>query len=215
MVLYMIGVNGIKCFQCAKTGPDSWCQHDEMTFINASAFVNLTQQNSTTDPRYVIKDCTAAKSTWNTCMIETEHRNGKFTFFHRGCTDGNYFTWDNQRFHTVSLSTNQTTCAGGKDGGIIHCYTMCQTDLCNGPQPVPPTPDPCEAIKGVPLDDLPEDFLFCGASSLHTNMVMMCGMHIIYRVFRNWAWSWQLKTVYYWDNALKEIELVIIYVFLN
>lgn len=140
-VLIMICIQGcssIKCYQCATTNQNEQCVNDYWGFINDSMGLTDTY----------IKDCTAMNPNWTRCMIETLEKDGRMQHFHRGCHDGRTFStqFSSPRFMNIR-PTNETTCAHVI---VLACYTFCDTDLCNGPQPPPNKTDQCKNY--APLD---------------------------------------------------------------
>jgi len=121
----------ILCYQCASTSPENnSCQ------LNTEGMLNDTNDfiehsNHTDYVRGFIKNCTAAKASWDRCMIEERRTNGAIKHYHRGCADGVNLDFEHERFVNVT-PTNASTCADV--GNHLVCYTMCDTDLCNGPQ---------------------------------------------------------------------------------
>ncbi|KAK0065366.1 hypothetical protein Bpfe_005392 [Biomphalaria pfeifferi] len=131
VIALLLGPNeSLKCFQCAETTDTGHCALDVAGLLNASLGLPTWY--------HYAKDCTASKTDWTLCMIQTTETNGKKQLFHRGCHDGHTFDigLDSPRFHNISAN-NDSTCAYVKDTNLLVCYSFCDEDFCNGPQPEP------------------------------------------------------------------------------
>ncbi|XP_059138753.1 uncharacterized protein LOC131927105 [Physella acuta] len=121
-----VTTEALLCYQCASTSPDGPCVTDISGLVNTSLGISS---------KYY-QNCSASKPTWDRCMIETAATSGIYTLYHRGCHDGVNFTsgFDSPRFHGLDPN-NLTTCEFINLIGKLVCYTFCQKDFCNGPQP--------------------------------------------------------------------------------
>ncbi|XP_059164335.1 uncharacterized protein LOC131947202 [Physella acuta] len=126
VILFPIVSECLLCYQCGDTSEHQNCLHDWQGLINTSL------GNST----LYKKDCTAMNKNWTMCMIESAETEGKYTLFHRGCTDGESFPekFNSSRFTNIAAN-NASTCAYLPGLTRLVCYRYCQTDYCNGPQP--------------------------------------------------------------------------------
>ncbi|XP_059138755.1 uncharacterized protein LOC131927107 [Physella acuta] len=117
------------CYQCPATSSNEPCVTDISGMVNTSLGIS----------RKYFQNCSESKPTWDRCMIETAQVNRAYVLYHRGCHDGVNFTsgFDTPRFRGLNPN-NLTTCEFISP--MIVCYTFCQKDFCNGPQPpeIPP-----------------------------------------------------------------------------
>ena len=92
---------------------------------------------------------------------------GVQTFFHRGCHDGVTFSklHEHPRFKGLPPN-NQTTCARITTSRESVCFTFCDKDFCNGPQPPEVKEDP------LPCDANSTDVMGCGALGLRGTMTL-------------------------------------------
>jgi len=152
--------------------------------VNASR--SLTDPDNYQDSSYYIKNCTAQNPAWDRCMIETLEQDGVIQHYHRGCHDGITFgtQFDSPRFKNLT-PTNETVCAHVV---VLACYTFCNTDLCNGPQPPEVEQDPCANFTVSDYyytDTSPYDnplYALCGASGIDFHRGGVAGVLLMWTV---------------------------------
>lgn len=105
----------------------------------------------------------------------------------RDCSDGINFSINASRFLNFPQDKNITTCSYVQ-GKFFTCLSMCNTDLCNGPQAAPNT---SSSSKTVPF----------------WTMVFLVAMSL---------YQWQLNFFhYYWKNVIYFFLLLYYFLFIH
>lgn len=128
--------HALYCYQCGDGSPNGPCQKDLDIMIKDHAMHWKNNGTNHTSSEYTYrKQCPESE---NTCVIERVEVNGVVVAYIRDCSDGINFSINASRFQNFPQDKNITTCSY-VEGKFFTCLSMCNTDLCNGPQAAPNT----------------------------------------------------------------------------
>ncbi|XP_022336686.2 uncharacterized protein LOC111132983 [Crassostrea virginica] len=131
LILQLTSLSGaLYCYQCGDGRNDGPCQEDleEMAKDHAK---HLDSSQNYTDLDFTYrKQCPDSEPT---CVIERVQVNGVIVAYIRDCSDGVNFSINASRFMNFSPDKNITTCSY-VEGKFFTCVSLCNSDLCNGPQ---------------------------------------------------------------------------------
>ncbi|XP_048753157.1 uncharacterized protein LOC125664430 [Ostrea edulis] len=120
----------IYCYQCGDGKSNGSCQED---IAGMAKDHEMHKQNDTTskvEDFVYRKKCADSEKA---CMIERIEINGVVVAYIRDCSDGINFSINASRFQTISPDRNVTTCTY-VEAKFFTCLSLCDKDLCNGPQ---------------------------------------------------------------------------------
>lgn len=119
--VYVSGVIGLMCYNCASTKPFSKCESDVRELrkgLRSKFAVNCSDYANLTTPY---------------CSIETHRSNGQIKVLIRECSDGTFSFRTSDRGYAkmkhLNGHTNITICSYVSD--IMVCASLCNKDMCN------------------------------------------------------------------------------------
>lgn len=117
--VYVSGVIGLMCYNCASTKPFSKCESDVRELrkgLRSKFAVNCSDYANLTTPY---------------CSIETHRSNDKYDVLIRGCGDDVYpFKINGSIVRVLGNKTNVTVCSSLN---VNTCAHFCKSDFCNAP----------------------------------------------------------------------------------
>ncbi|XP_071109260.1 uncharacterized protein [Haliotis cracherodii] len=163
--------SSLTCYQCADSGGGDVDCGDSSALLNLPKSEKVVEDEDEPEEDVRInkyhKNCAAFMQ--HVCMIETHMSQGNVRSYIRDCSDGNTFSFKVDKYPLLQNRppNNETTCSYDVQPNMQICITLCNSDLCNGPQPLPKKDVVCRNTT----DFYGEVEVTCGAASLRHVMM--------------------------------------------